>query len=110
MFQKCSIYAITLKKSWGEQSKTETVLYKDIKCKLYQARQALPNTNLAQETNQISFKIVLEPKYTKVSAGMVAYIKDARGMDIGKYLIEGVFYNQNIRGEADYTSLSVSKL
>lgn len=79
----CSIYATETILSGGEQTKTETLLYENIKCMFYKKKQyPLPETGLAQETDTSSYSVIVEGDKKDIQNGNIIYITDARGQNM----------------------------
>lgn len=97
--------------SWWEETTTSFVLYPLIKCKLYQQKKfALPNTNLAKETDTNSYSVIVGAENTGIDKWMQIEIADWRWFMLGKFLIETVKFNKRIDWTPDHINLSVSKI
>ncbi len=109
--QTCNIYSVAIATVWWEQTKTETKIYSEIRCKLYQKKKfSLPETNLAQETDTSSYSIIIEWDKTEVNEWNIIEIIDWRWKNIGKFLVHSVAFYKNIVGKADHLNLSVAKI
>ena len=106
----CTIKQITTTIVGWESVKTETAIYTNISCYYYRASARLDETNLAENTNLSSYKVILEPNRTLVRRWMFIDVSDPDLWNIWKYKIEDVKLNRLIDWSKDSIELTISAI
>ena len=106
----CTIKQITTTLVGWESVKTETAIYTNISCYYYRASARLDETNLAENTNLSSYKVILEANKTLVRQWMFIDVSDPDLWNIWKYKIDWVKVWRLIDGSRDHIELVVSAI
>jgi len=79
----CTIKRPVIIRSDGEDSKSYTTIYDNIKCRYYQWKIKLQNDDLSQQTELWTYKVILEKDKT-------IYRKDLLELNSEDYIVEDV--------------------
>lgn len=76
--------------SWWEDYKSYEVIYSSIKCRYYNNKQDLKNTNIWSETSLDSLNVIIEPTNSNIEVWDEIEILDSTLSSIWTYLISDV--------------------
>lgn len=88
MDKMCDIYKDESVDQYGEDIRTEVLVYQDVPCAVYNINYAVKNREWSQKTDWSNIEIIIPKDKTDVKQGMLVKVRDKDVGDMWEFFIE----------------------